>query len=290
MSIKSELKKLERRLKEWWYGVARRVETETKKAETKVEATVAEATGTMAPTELPNPSLASCWEGQNAGKRHMNELSPHFTEGQVSDRLDWAVNRGCNTVHWFVTNQGDGEGAGYSIYGTGTPTPGKVDAGSVERMKRRIAMARKKGLAVVLWLLADDSSKWNKVLLASPKAFAEDLKHCGLLDDAVAVVLGLEMDEYMSSSQAQALAAAVRGVYSGKVGTHHTSGKGTFAGLGDILFWQTKTGLSEAQIRAQVVQAKGFGKPVVMFEIARNPQQGLCKAALAEKAIGVGNW
>lgn len=291
MSIKSELKRLERRLKEWWAGLAGRVQTETRKVETKVESTVAEVTGTMAPTELPNPSLASCWEGQNAGTRHMNELSPHFTEGQVSDRLDWAVNRGCNTVHWFVTNQGDGEGAGYSIYGTGTPTPGKVDAGSVERMKRRIALARKKGLVVVLWLLADDSSKWNAVLLANPKAYAEDLKHCGLLDDAAAVVLGLEMNEYVKDrATAKALADAVRGVYGGKIGTHHTSGDATFSGLGDLLFWQTGTGLDEAAIKRSVERAKQHGKPVIAFELARNPQRKLAQAALDVGAVGVGNW
>jgi hypothetical protein len=292
MSWKSEWKKIE----QWWKsllaGTGARKSVGTPKAEAN-GTTAQRATGQTARRvtgrSLPSVSRASCWEGKNAEKRHMNTLSPKFSDEEAEDRFVWAVQRGCNTVHLFVCNQGDGERAGYSIYG-GSPTPGKVDAASVEGMQRRISMARKKGLAVVLWLMADDSSKWNKVLLASPKAYAEDLRRWGVLDDAAAVVLGLEMDEYMSSSQAKALAEAVRGVYGGKVGTHHTSGKAPFASLGDLLFWQTKTGLSEAQVRAQVVQARGHGRPVVMFEMARQPARELCTAALDEGAVGVGNW
>ena len=271
MSWKSEWKKVEA----WWKGLWEKAGA---------------ATG-LAPTggTWPATSLASCWEGKNAEKRHMNTLSPKFTDEEAERRFRWASERGCNTVHLFVCNQGDGEGSGYSIYG-GAPVLGKVDKEAAARMERRLRTARKLGLSVALWLMADDSAKWNRTLLGNPRQYAADLKASGLLGLACCVVLGLEMDEYMSAAQAQALAAAVREVWSGKTGTHHTSGKGTFAGLGDVLFWQTKTGLSAQEAKAQTAQAARFGRPVVMFEMARQPARGLCEAALEAGAAGVGNW
>lgn len=290
MSIKSELRKLETRLKAWWREL---VEKNTKPSGGKETASPATPTagGTAAKAgELPKPSLASCWEGSNAQTRHMNELSHKFTDEQIGKRLDWARDRGCNTVHWFLTNQGDGEGAGYSFYG-GEPKLGSIDEAAVARMAKRCEMALTRGLAVVFWLLADDSSKWNKTMLANPGQFAADLKKTGLLKYASCLVLGLEMNEYMGSSQANALAAAVRGIWGGKVGTHHTSGKATFAGLGDVVFWQVDPGKSESQIKSAVTTAKKqTGKPVVMFEMARNPNRGLSNAAIAAGADGVGNW
>lgn len=282
MSWKSEWKKVEA----WWKGVR----AAWKSGGAKAAAEAARNGGVGTAGGLPNPSLASCWEGKNAGTRHMNELSPHFTDEQVGARLDWAKGRGCNTVHWFLVNQGDGEGAGYSIYG-GAPTLGRVDEGAVTRMARRCEMARERGLAVVLWLLADDSAKWNKTILGNPAQFAEDVAATGLLKHASAVVLGLEMDEYMGSGQASALAAAVRKVWSGTVGTHHTSGKGTFAGLGDVVFWQLEPGKGAAQVaQATAAAKKATGKPVVMFEISREPARELCEAAIGAGAVGVGNW
>lgn len=292
MSIKSELKKIETRLRAWWNKfVERHIVAPAPYDTADVSVVTNPATGhSPAAGDLPNPSLASCWEGSNAQTRHMNELSGKFSDEQVAARLDWAKGRGCNTVHWFLTNQGDGEGAGYSFYGT-EPKLGSIDEAAVTRMAKRCEMALARGLAVVFWLMADDSSKWNKKMLANPGQFAADLKKTGLLKYASCVVLGLEMNEYMGSSQANALAAAVRGVWSGTVGTHHTSGKSTFAGLGDIVFWQVDPGKSASQIKSAVTSAKkSTGKPVVMFELARNPNRDLSKAALEAGAAGVGNW
>ena len=195
MSLKSEWKKVEA-----WF---RNVRIAWKSGGAKAAAEAARNVGVGTAGGLPNPSLASCWEGKNASRRHMNELSGKMGDEEVAARLDWAKGRGCNTVHWFLVNQGDGEGAGYSIYG-GAPTLGRVDEGAVARMARRCEMARERGLAVVLWLLADDSAKWNKSILGNPGQFAADLAATGLLKHASAVVLGLEMDEYIGSGQASA--------------------------------------------------------------------------------------
>ena len=289
MSIKSEWKRLERRLKEWWAELSRRVQAETRKAETKAEAAAEDAEGSAAPAGLPSPSLASCWEGSNAQTRHMNVLSFAFTDETVEKRFDWAKKRGCNTLHLFLCNQGDGEGSGFNIYG-GTPSIGAPDQYSVARMANRIALAKQKGFSVVLWLMSDDSKGWNSVLLANPEKHADDLKRSGLLDLADAVVLGLELNEYANESQVAALAKAVRGVYAGKIGTHHTAGHADFAKHGDLLFWQTATGLDAEAVKRSVEAAKNYGKPVVAFELARNPQRELAQAALDAGAVGVGNW
>lgn len=296
MSIKREWRRLEKRVKAWWEEFKRTHLVADDPRETvdgrPVEGTPApqsETDGAVEALALPNPSLASCWEGNNAEVRHMNELSAGFSDGQVSERLDWAVKRGCNTVHWFLVNKGDGEKAGYSIYGS-KPTLGKLDESAVERMARRCRMAIRKGLSVVLWLLADDSDDWVKTVLGNPGQFAADLAASGLLRYASCVVLGLEMNETKGGNWS-GLAAAVRKVWEGPIGVHHTNDVGTYAKLGDLVFWQVDKGTSAAEVEKAVQNAmKSTGKPVFMFELARNPQRGLCERALAKGAVGVGNW
>ncbi len=289
MSIKDEWRRLADKVKAWWEEFLRAqiIDDDPHDA----EGGASPWSETWKAPSWPAVSKASCWEGASAQIRHMNILSPHISDGKCLERLNWAAHRGCNSVHVFVSNQGDGEGSGYSIYGTGEPTPGTVDSKSVSRMKERIELAHERGLAVALWLLADDSSRWNKILLKNPVAYAMDLEKSGLLAVADLVVLGLELDEYASESQVAALEKAVRSVWNGTVGTHHTSGKAPFAKHGDVVFWQVNPGKNQAQIVSEVQKAKNaMGKPVNMFEIARNPQRELCEAALNAGAVGVGNW
>lgn len=284
MGIKREWQKVQ----DWWRRFTSGPGAAPKKAAEKKSVVVDPSTTVPS---WPEISKASCWEGKNASVRHMNLLSPRIPDETVKARLDWAAERGCNTVHLFVCNQGDGEGAGYSIYGSGEPTPGMFDAKSARKMRERLLWARARKLAVALWLMADDSRRWNKILLSNPVAYSHDLLASGVLDWADMVVLGLELDEYASAGQVQALAAAVREVWHGKLGTHHTSGKAPFARHGDVVFWQESPGKSAAQIAAAVSGArKSTGKPVVMFEMERQPARELCKAALSAGAAGVGNW
>lgn len=167
---------------------------------------------------------------------------------------------------------------------------GRLDESAVERMARRCRMAIRKGLSVVLWLLADDSDDWVKTVLGNPGQFAADLAASGLLRYASCVVLGLEMNETKGGNWS-GLASAVRKVWEGPIGTHHTNDVGTYAKLGDLVFWQVAKGTSAAGVASAVQKArKSTGKPVVMFELARNPQRALCEAALAAGAVGVGNW
>ena len=225
---------------------------------------------------LERATLASCWQGSNAQTRHMNMLSPAMPEAEFDRRLAWAKTQGCNTVHWFTSNQGDGEFAGY--------------APSAD-MRGRISKARAKGMAVVLWLFADDSASYNHAEARDFGAHVRGVKAAGLFAEATAVVAGLELDEYFSASQVSALVAAIRAEFSGPVGTHETSGRHAFAGVADFVCYQVEPGKSADWIEAESRRVKAkVGKPLVFFELDRKPNRSLCEAALAGGAFAVGNW
>lgn len=247
---------------------------------------------TEAPGAVPPWSActhASCWNGSNARQRMMNVLSPAFTEAKYAQYRDWMLSVGCNTAHVFLSNKADGEGGGYCIYGTSWTW--EINAAFCDVFRRRISDLRDHGFAVVVWLFADDSSAWNKEAKKNFPKYLADLKAQVLLDQASIVVAGLELDEYYGSADVAALINAIRQVYPGKVGTHEASGH-KFAALADIVFLQTKTGLSPAQIKAAVAAArKNTGKPVNCFEIERHPASTeQIEAAFAGGAFAVGNW
>lgn len=234
-------------------------------------------------------TLASCWSGNNAGQRNMNILSPGMSDGKFRDRVAWQEKRGANTVHLFLANKADGEYAGYSIYGDGWDWT--IDAATCKTFRERIAYCRGRGLAVVLWLFADDSSDWNRAAAKDFPRYLSDLKNEGLLTYASTVVVGLELDEYFNAAQVGALVAATRQVYGGKIGTHQTSGRADFAGLADICFYQVSPGKSASQIEAEARKIAGaVGKPLNFFELDRRENRSLCEAALKGGAYAVGNW
>ncbi len=222
-------------------------------------------------------SKASCWQGSNAGTRHMNILSPKFDDGTFKARVKWAKGRGCNTLHLFLVNKGDGEGSGYTA----------LDPATAKVMDGRIKWARKRGMGIVLWCMADDSAAWAKAL--DMDALMKVCKANGWLDAASTVVVGLEVDEYWSENQVSAHIATIRKHFKGKVGVHHTHGY-AYASLADILFYQTDPGKTPAQVADAVRKALACGKPVNAFELDRHENRALAEAALAAGAYGVGNW
>lgn len=234
-------------------------------------------------------TLASCWSGANAGQRNMNILSPGMSDRKFKERVAWQEKRGANTVHLFVSNKADGEYAGYSIYGASWDW--SIDKAYCGTFRERIAYCRGRGLAVVLWLFADDSADWNRTAAKDFPRYLSDLKNEGLLTYASTVVVGLELDEYFNASQVAALVKATRAVYGGKVGTHQTSGRADFAGLADICFYQVAPGRSASWIEAEARKIAGaVGKPMNFFELDRRENRSLCEAALKGGAYAVGNW
>ena len=236
---------------------------------------------------------SSNWWGKNAAHRAMNALSPKFSDSKFKEYIKFQKDRGCNYVNLFVTNKGDGEGAGYSIWGT-TPFAGSVKNDTAKMMVKRMEYCRDQGFGIFAWLLADDSTAWNKTILSKPDQFAKDLKDGGFLDDGLisGVVLGLEMEEYCNVNQANALYKAIKSRWKGKIGTHSVSDKFSFAAFGDVVFLQVNPGTDKNKICNFVnnVAAK-TGKKICMFEMEREPDNSKSKYVLEHsKAFSVGNW
>lgn len=257
---------------------------------------------------------ASCWTGSNANQRMMNILSPHMPDGVFKDRLNWMKGRKVDTAHVFLSNTADGEYAspGYSVYGS--TCSWQVNQKHVDVMKSRMKKLRDEGLAVVVWLFADDSSKFNKDVARNFDKYVSDLKAAGLLDMASIVVAGLELNEYFSAAEAStapqkspgeavtlsdyltitqvsSLTGAIRKVWSGKIGVHQTSNRVDLSPIGDIVFYQVNPGMSAAQIEAEARRVVGrVGKPVNFFELSRHEDRALCEAAFRGGAYAVGNW
>lgn len=232
-------------------------------------------------------TTASLWDGPNAEKRMMNTLSPRMIDGKFRDYLKWQRDRGCNTAHVFVSNQADGECAGYCIYGRAVSWT--LDAATVKVMLARVKAYRRAGMGVVLWLLADDSGAMNKALLDGVELFAKDLKKTGLLKYASIVCLGLEMSEYVGGNAGNLL-NAVRGVWDGMVATHDVSGSLRYAGYGDIVFAQVKPTSSDSEMLRFAAMVKGTGKPAGIIECDRHANRERCQKLIDAGLPFVGNW
>lgn len=232
---------------------------------------------------------ASCWSGSNAQIRNMNILSPRMSYDLFKQRVAWQKNRGCNTVHVFLSNKGDGEYSGYCIYGNSWDWG--VDSAFVAEFNKRIGYIRSQRMGVVVWLFADDSDSWNTTASKNFPQYAKDLSTQGLFEHVSTVVVGLELSEYFSVEQVKGLVSAVRRVYTGRIGTHSTSGDLRYAALADIVFYQVSPGRSASWIKAETKRVVALvNKPVNFFELSRHEDRTLSKAALDGGAYGVANW
>lgn len=209
----------------------------------------------------------------------MNGLSPKIGEKAFRSRVDWAKRIGCDCVHLLLANEKDGEGAGYWAHE------------DVALSRRRIRYARTRGLAVVAWLVADDSRGYAAKIFADPDGYVRKLSRAGLLRDASIVVLGLEMTEYGTRAQWTALRDALRRRWGGKIGVHHNSGRLDYMDLGDIVFDQLEPGdATPSAIAARIAGIRGAGVEANGFEYSRTPDRAKAQAALDAGACGCGNW
>ena len=234
---------------------------------------------------------SSNWWGANAAHRAMNALSPAFTENKFKEYIKHQKDRGCNYVNLFVTNKGDGEGAGYSIFGSKFNIKGDVDKKTCELMEKRIDYVMDQGMGCVLWMMADDSNAWAKLAQQNWDKYCKSLKNLGWFDKASMVVIGLEIEEYWNNATTVAnLIKTLKQYYKGKVGTHHVSDHYALGGHADVLFVQMNPGRTDSQITNYVKKVKGTGKPVCMFELERGPDKHRSEVALKAGAFSVGNW
>ncbi len=222
--------------------------------------------------------LASCWD-QKAQRRMMNILSPRMSDKRAEEYVAWMKQRGCTAAHVILANGADGEAAGYAAW-RDSDRPKMLD---------RMSLLRAAGLVPIPWIITDDSSSYLRELFKSPESLVR--KCADFLAGAPYAVLGLEMDEGGSSAEWSSLRKAVRQVFSGPLGVHHTSGNSfKFAPLGEIILGQLDYGCTEADVKKQISAIRAKGKRAIGFEYSGSPANKLAKAALAAGAEGVGNW
>ena len=231
---------------------------------------------------------SSNWHGANAQMRMMNMLSPHMPDSAFNERLNFIKSRGCNTVNLFLANKANGEYAGYCIYGNDFDW--SIDKNYVNVMLKRIKKFRKEKLAVVIWLMSDDSSAFAKAAASNSTKYINDLSDLGFFKDASIVVLGLELSEYWNANQVNSMKNALVKKWKGKVGTHDVNGKCPFQAFGDILFYQISPTTDQNKIKNGCAKALSYGKPVNFFESARQENRQNCETAFAMGCYAVGNW
>lgn len=242
-----------------------------------------------APVEWQKCTKASSW-ALNAQARMMNIFSPNMSDSKAASYIQWMKSRGCNTAHVFISNEGNGEHSGYSIYGP--KWDWTIDSKYYNLMLSRIQILRKQGFAVVIWLFADDSPRFNSLAAKNFEKYIIDCKNLGFFKEASIVVVGLELNEYYGLSDVVRLISATKKHYNGKIGTHQTSGRYEYSKYANILFYQVDPGKSASWIKAETIRVKkaSGGKPLVMFELERNPAREKCLAAFSGAAFSVGNW
>lgn len=240
------------------------------------------------PRKWDECTKSSNWTGANASKRMMNILSPKFTDAAFKERVKWQKDRGCNYVNLFVTNKGDGEGAGYSPYGNKFDFI--IDKNYCKIMGDRLKWLNRQGIGIVLFLMADDSNAWAKAAAKNFPQYLKDIKELGWLDYASVVCLALEANEYYNLNEMTALAAATRKYYKGKIATHHTSNNASFVALGDLLFYQIEPTDNQTIVANACKKALSYGKPVNFFESYRRENRKNCETAFKCGCYAVGNW
>ena len=224
--------------------------------------------------------LASCWGGTNASKRMMNVLAPRMADATFKDRLKFMLDRGCTVAHGILAKGVDGESAGYAAW---------RDADR-SYMLKRLQAVEAAGLVPVPWLITDDSTSLRRELFSNPEHLIKNM--ADFILGAPFVVLGLEMDEEKATlGEWRKVRDALRKIYAGPIGTHHTSGNNfAFASLGDIVLGQLNPGCTESQVAAQIATIRKMGKRAVGVEYDRGPNRKLAVAALKAGAEGCGNW
>lgn len=236
--------------------------------------------------------LASCWFGDNAEYRIMNILSPKMSEETFEKRFNESKNRGVNCFHLILANKGDGEYAGYSIYGESFSVK-TLHANSIDIFKKRISYIKNQNFGIVLWLITDDSASFASSISNNYEKYLKDLSETNILDLADMICVGLEVDEYWTTLVVKSIISETKKYFNGPVGVHTSSiNKATdFGSLGDIYFAQISPTEDTSTIKSSVTTAKNkSGKPVNFFEFQRYPSRTGCNAALEAGAVGVGNW
>ena len=175
----------------------------------------------------------------NAGVRCMNMAYLGATPDYVEGLLDRMQAGGCNVVWIFAENERDGSPLPTTIYAD-NKFGQVVHADRVKHVRSVLERCRARGLAVVLWLTADDG---GAVTSASEERM---LAHCRYSIELLApdeVVVGLEANEDGRKEHMQAMIAECHRIAPNmRVGVHLTKGRWqeAISWNADVLYYQSK--------------------------------------------------
>jgi hypothetical protein len=228
----------------------------------------------------------------DAGTRCMNVLAYQRTEDNVDGIVDRCVRNGDTVLYVLSYNNGDGHGV-TSFY-KGDVFGAAVDGTKLNIMLKRLRRFRRRGLAIVMWIFADDQGA-HLPKKDTAKLCTHAAKVVDLFDKYVSeYVVGVELNEYLNSGQVDEVAKVLR--KTGKpVGAHMTSGQYNFSKLPSIdrHYHQYGWGNSASAMRSMTASVIGaVGKPVVACEYNRDSDSSLAHkqgdAAMQGGAIGTG--
>jgi hypothetical protein len=223
----------------------------------------------------------------------MNMLSPYMPASKFLSYVAWMKGRGVNFVNLALANEGNGEHAGYCLFGRNWDWT--VDPLYRDHMLSRVRRIRKQIPGYVPWALSDDSRSFNRAALSDPDRYMRDLRASGLLVGASMFCMGIEFNEYGSPSDARRMVAAARKVFNRPIAMHQSSGRYDYFlySKADVCAYQVDPGRSAEWLVAEARRVKAAigGKPLWMFEIEREPARSKCEALLGSGVpFSVGNW
>jgi len=178
-----------------------------------------------APQPVPPPSTSDIHRASflfdNAGTRCMNAFG--MPEQKFKETVERCRKNGDTVYYAFLNNEKDGNHAGFSPY-KDNKIGGEIDRAKVSMMQDRIKYIRENGMAVVLWLRADDSPSFNRASEDAQKTMQSHAAQYfdGLVDG---YCLALEWDEYEGdTARMHRYAAHLRQHTDRDIGVHFTSG------------------------------------------------------------------
>lgn len=251
------------------------------------------------PAPSPSVQIAVSWEN-NARYREMNLTANDIDT--VRARFAAARARGCNTVNLYLVNLRDGSPVPSTIYAGAFG--GAISRERVQRYRDIAGEARRAGLVINWWFLADDGGGipyrffFRRDVNAIGKAITDYSRELGpeIRNGGGYLVIALESDENLTKALVQAYAKAWKAALPGiRVANHMTSGEYSWSRdlpEVDAHFHQTEPGASVAAFKADIrkVVSKA-GKPVVACEFSLigtdSTAQTKARIALDAGCIGV---
>ena len=215
-----------------------------------------------------------------AGTRVMNILAHNLDDNHFNNVYNKCKANGDKVIYLYVGyNNGDGPGT-TSIY-VDDKFGNTIDENKVNSMKNRMKKIRDDKLYIVGWLFADDNTK--KVNFKDTAALKNYIKAVvDRFDSYISeYVIGIEVDEYLSSAQVNELAAYIKGLTNKSIASHQVPGKYNYSTSGNISKHYHQYGFNKSTSYIESETKKiiaALGKPVIGAEYDMSSDSSGAKA------------